>query len=545
MVMNRKLLFIWIILLYSHATPGQVNRYLVFFTDKENSDFSISEPEKFLSQRAIDRRNRFQIPVTLEDLPVNSLYVNELSNLGIDVFHKSRWFNAVLVQMDSETVPLVESLPAVKRVDFVAPGERLIKMESFQDDSAINEESDRKKLITNALQNNMIGVDRMHQDGFTGKDILIGIFDAGFSGVNQSIYFEHLFEQERILASRDFIRNSGNVFQYDDHGTGVLSTISGYEAFEYEGIAYDAEIILCVTEDVPTEYIIEEYNWLFAAEYADSLGVDIINTSLGYNIFDDISMNYRYENLDGNTAVITQATDIAASKGILCVVSVGNEGNNTWQKLVAPADADSALAVGAVNSNLVYIPFSSTGPTADGRIKPDVVALGQGTKIVQYDGELSTGSGTSFASPLIAGLAAGLWEAYPELNNMELIDLIRRGSSQYFQPDTLLGYGIPDYGRIQSFITALDERSLSSEFKIYPNPVDNKKLFVEIKGESRSDKISIDILDLNGKMVFELYTGSLNASDKLELDLTGVRKGVYILNITNGEFTGNAKIIIP
>jgi serine protease AprX len=288
---------------------------------------------------------------------------------------------------------------------------------------------------------------------------MIGIFDAGFAGVNQSIYFDHLFENDKIIAVQDFVRNSGDVYQYDDHGTGVLSSISGYEESVYEGVAYDADIILCVTEDVPTEYIIEEYNWIFAAEFADSAGVDIINTSLGYNTFDDISMNYKYDDLDGDIARITRATDIAASKGILCVVSVGNEGSNNWEKLVAPADADSALAVGAVSSDFQYLNFSSSGPTSDERIKPDVAALGQGTKIIQYNGEISTGSGTSFASPMIAGLAAGLWQAYPELDNMEIIGLIRKGGSQFMQPDTLIGYGVPDYERIRSSITALDEKS--------------------------------------------------------------------------------------
>jgi subtilisin family serine protease len=466
-------------------------------------------------------------------------------DLEVDVYFKSRWLNAVLVQMNPEVLSSVEALPRVERVELVAPGERLTREESLLSDSISSGEPVRKNQLANALQNNMIGVDRMHQDGYTGNNILIGIFDAGFTGVNRSIYFNHLFENDRILASRDFIRNSGNVFQYDDHGTGVLSTIAGYEAFEYEGIAYNAEIILCVTEDVPSEYIIEEYNWLFAAEFADSLGVDIINTSLGYNTFDDISMNYEYDDLDGNTAVITRATDIAASKGILCVVSVGNEGNNSWKKLVAPADADSALAVGAVNSNLTYIPFSSTGPTVDDRIKPDVVALGMGTQIVRFDGEISFGSGTSFASPLIAGLAAGLWEAFPELNNIELIDLIRRGSSQYHSPDTLLGYGIPDYGRIVSFITALDEESLTSEFKVYPNPVDNNKLFVEGIGEAPVDNLKIHIHDLNGKRVFELVVPFLDPTYKLELDLTGIGKGVYILNISHANYAGKTKIIIP
>jgi len=541
---NKNRILILMMFFITSVSLAQVNRYMIFFTNKENSEYSINQPEQYLSPRAIERRIKFKIPITEQDLPVNDAYVDEIKNLGIDVFFISRWFNAMLVEMEVSLIESVENQTFVKKVSYVAPGNRLLK-EPYPQNTTSIEKSTKKSNITNALQNNMIGVDMMHQEGFTGKDILIGIFDAGFTGVDQSIYFNHLFNENKILAVKDFIRNSGNVYQYDDHGTGVLSTISGFEESVYEGIAYDADVILCVTEDVPTEYLIEEYNWLFAAEYADSLGVDIINTSLGYNTFDDPDMNYTYENLDGNTAIITQATDIAASKGILCVVSVGNEGNNSWKKLVAPADADTVLAVGAVNADLEYINFSSTGPTADYRIKPEVAALGQGTKIVQYDGEISTGNGTSFASPLVAGLAAGLWEAYPQLSNLELIDLIKRGSSQYFQPDTLLGYGIPDYRRIQSVITAINEDLLPSEFKLYPNPVDNHKLVVEFTGVQINSSVIIDINNINGKNVFHLSISKYDKQNNLELDLHGLRKGIYILNLVHGRYSGSAKILIP
>ncbi|MBR9999313.1 MAG: S8 family peptidase [Cyclobacteriaceae bacterium] len=543
--MNRKYLSICMLMLISQGTWSQVNRYMVFYADKENSPYSVSQPAEFLSQRAIERRERFSIPVTVQDLPVNESYVGGVSDQGIDVFYQSRWLNAVLVQMDVSLLPAVEALTYVRKVEFVAPGERLLKMSSQKTGRNSGDTAARKNNLINEIQNNMLGVDLMHQDGFTGKNVMIGVFDAGFAGVNQSVYFNHLYDDNKLIAVRDFIRNSGDVYQYDDHGTGVLSTISGYEESVYEGIAFDADILLCVTEDVPSEYIIEEYNWLFAAEFADSTGVDIINTSLGYNTFDDISMNYDYDDLNGDRAIITQATDMAASRGILCVVSVGNEGNNSWKKLVAPADADSALSVGAVTTDLQYLGFSSTGPTADDRIKPDVAALGQGTKIIQYNGEISTGSGTSFASPLIAGLAAGLWEAYPELNNMEMIDLIRNGGSQFLQPDTLIGYGIPDYGRIRSFITALDEKSLSPEFRIYPNPVDNKKLIVEFFGDFLKESILIDIIDIKGSKVYELNTRFASQNRKIELDLSSIRKGVYVMDLLYGTYFLNTKLIIP
>ncbi len=546
MAKNRNICFLLLMLIILPVIgEAQVNRYMVFFTDKEGTAFDLNKPDEFLSPRAIARRIKYNIPVTTSDLPVNVNYINAVQSEGVAVFFQTKWLNGVLVQVDQNLIPGIEQLSFVKEVRFVAPGARLAPS-TEPPDLTSKVEGIKQTSISNALQNKMLGVDRMHEDGYTGKDIMIGVFDAGFTGVDISQYFLHLFEQNKIIAARDFVRNSSSVFQYDDHGTGVLSTISGFSESAYEGIAYDADVVLCVTEDTSPEHVIEEYNWLFAAEYADSLGVDIINTSLGYNTFDEPSMNYTYESMDGNTAIITRATDMAASRGILCIVSVGNEGNNNWKKLVAPADADSVISVGAVDANLNHVSFSSTGPTADGRIKPEVVALGQSTKIVQYDGSLSSGSGTSFASPLIAGLAAGLWEAYPELNNMELLNVIIKGSSQYSEPDTLLGYGLPDYRNIQSMITSVHDRQLPEDFmKIYPNPVDNKKLFIELTEATVTGRIRILIHDINGKSLLTIENISPDPDHKLELDLSGLRPGLYLLNVSSGGSSGSVKILIP
>lgn len=545
MVKNKIILPLLLLLISVHALPAQVNRYMIFFTDKHGSEYSIDRPEEFLSARAINRRERFNVSITAQDLPINVNYVNTVELMDIDVFFKTRWFNGILVQMDQSKVEEVKSLSFVRTVELVAPGAKLNVTPQVENifQPGLNA---RTSMVTNAQQNNMLGVDQMHKDGYTGEGILVGVFDAGFNGMNKSIYFSHVFENNKIVAVRDFVENSGDVFQYDDHGTGVVSTISAYEDTVYNGIAYNVDLVLCVTEDTQPEHKIEEYNWLFAAEFADSLGVDIINTSLGYNTFDDPGMNYEYGDMDGNTAIITIAADIAASKGILCIVSVGNEGNNAnWEKLVAPADADSVMAVGAVNANFDYVSFSSPGPTADGRIKPDVSALGISTKIVQYDGELTNGNGTSYASPLIAGLAAGLWEAYPELTNVELIELIRKGSTQYLEPDTLIGYGIPDYNKIMSVITAFEEEIDQDIYKVYPNPVDNKKLFIEFNDQSLKERIEIKIHNINGLEVFKLSLTGSEMNKKLELDLNGLDTGVYLLELRSRDLADSVKILIP
>ena len=539
--------FMCLILL--NQVSAQVNRYMVFFESKFESVYTLDNPEAYLSDRAIERRIKYNIPITLQDLPVNALYINGVNSIdSVNVFYQTKWLNGVLVEANESKVADIEQLEYVREVIFVAPGQRL-NLESLNESSTteyVNQTEEIKEL-TNAAQNDMIGAGEMHDAGFSGQGKMIAVFDAGFIGTNFSPYFTRMYENNQVIAVWDFVENSDNIYRYDDHGTSVLSTITAYLDEVFVGVAPDAEVILCVTEDVPTEYIIEEYNWLFAAEYADSIGVDIINTSLGYNTFDDPSMDYTYQDMDGNTAVITQANDIASSKGILCVVSVGNEGDDElWRKMVAPADADSVIAVGAVNEDEEYQTFSSSGPTSDDRIKPEVSALGTGTSIVGWNGSLTYGSGTSYAAPLVAGLAAGVWQAYPDLNNMEIIELIKKGSTQYNNPDTLIGYGIPDFKAIQSEITSLDDDLTEKGYKIYPNPVKDHRLFVELAGTgSTSHDIDIQIFDVNGSMVFSHRAEKIKNGGRFELDLKNLTSGIYVLHLYSGKDSGKVKILIP
>jgi subtilisin family serine protease len=521
---------------------------MVFFTEKNEGDYSIDHPEEFLSQRSIERREKFNIPIGIQDLPVNESFVSGIENIeGVTIYYQTKWLNGVLVEAEESSIAEINNQVFVSDIKYIAPGQKLNKIsaQSLSQTTDIHE-SARTSEIENAVQNNMLGIDEMHAAGYTGEGKMIAVFDAGFIGTNFSPYFTHLYYNDMVTAAWDFVENSSDIYRYDDHGTSVLSTISAYNENVFVGVAPNAEVVLCVTEDVLTEYVIEEYNWLIAAEYADSIGVDIINTSLGYNIFDDPSMDYSYEDMDGNSAIITRATDIAASKGILCVVSVGNEGNKSWKKMVAPADADSVLAVGAVNENEEYVPFSSTGPTADTRIKPDVSALGLGTQIVGWDGLITSGTGTSYAAPLIAGLAAGVWQAYPDLTNMEVIELIRKGSTQYNNPDTLMGYGIPDFQAIQSEITSLDDDLSNKGYKIYPNPVKNYRLFVEIAEPVVTKRdIEIEIFDLNGASVFYYKAKRIKVGERFELNLQQLSTGLYVLHLHAGIDSGKAKILIP
>ncbi|MGK7397556.1 MAG: S8 family serine peptidase [Candidatus Cyclobacteriaceae bacterium M3_2C_046] len=534
----------WILLLIflvSFDLKAQVNRYMVFFSDKKDVPYSITQPEKFLSQRAIIRRIRQNIPVTTKDLPINQSYLKQLENMGPQVFYKSKWLNGVLVQAEASLVPAIEAQPFVSKVEFVAPGRKNNARISIQ---SITSVAGRKsEELPTDFQNDMLGIDDMHQMDYKGQDMLIAVFDGGFENVNTISYFDHLFSENKLLATYDFINNDSSVFEYDDHGTNVLSCIGAYKPGEYEGTAYRASYVLCVTEDVGEEFRIEEYNWLFAAEMADSLGVDIINSSLGYNLFDDPSMNYNIEEMDGETAVISRAASLAASTGMLVVVSAGNEGNDpNWKYIVPPADADSIIAVGAISNSLARASFSSIGPTIDERVKPDLVALGLGTTIISGSGRVTNSNGTSFAAPLITGLAAGVWQAHPDLTNWELIQLLKNSASQNEMPDNLLGYGIPDFNQAQVLITALNEIE-ANDFRIYPNPFKDNNFFIQPSLKYAYSFPQIQIYSLSGSLIDQLAIEKSGEPNLYQVNLPDMPNGIYILAIQAEENIHKYKIV--
>ena len=323
-----------ILLLIASTSWAQVNRYMVFFTDKTGSPYSTTQPDKFLSQRAIDRRMRQGISVVEADIPVSPGYVQGLRGTGASVFFTSRWMNGALIQCDASLISSIDVLPYVNSVELVAPNARL--QGNGRKGNTLDVNSPASTAQTEA-QLQMIGLDDMQDAGYKGESFHIAIFDGGFQGVDTADPFQHLFDDGRVdlAASKDFVRNSASVFQFDDHGTQVFSVIAAYQEGNFTGGAYEARYQLYVTEDVSTEYRVEEYNWLFAAERADSAGVDIINSSLGYYDFDNTSMNYPKSAMDGKTTIVTKAAQLAADRGIVVVCSAGNEGAKAWQIIAA------------------------------------------------------------------------------------------------------------------------------------------------------------------------------------------------------------------
>jgi serine protease AprX len=525
MVWSRFAIFFFFIILCSSAY-GQKNRYMVFFKDKSGTPFSLSAPLQFLSQKAIERRIKHNISIDESDLPVNPSYIDGVKNAGAEVYFTTRWMNGLLIQCEENFLPTLQGLSFVKSVELVAPNASLVPNGRVR---STHKNKSNKSAVTDA-QLQMLGIDKMHNDGFWGDGVTIAILDAGFAGVKTADAFNHLITENRIemAASRDFVYNSNDVFQYDDHGTEVFSVIAAQLPGSFTGGVPEATFQLYVTEEVPTEYRVEEYNWLFAAERADSAGADIIQSSLGYNDFDGTAFDYQQSQMDGNTAVVSRAAQMAADRGLVIVVSAGNEGSVSWQIITAPADAEGVLAVGSVNVEEVRSPSSSIGPSADNRIKPDVAAMGVNTSVINVNGNIDKSSGTSLAAPLITSLMAGIVQKYPDLTNTELMDAVRNSASQAFNPDKYLGYGIPRYERIVEY---LDKTIDADFFAVYPNPTFVDSITIRPLFPEEVVSCSIEIITLDGKIIYNLDTGFSKENRAFMKSLTSYSDGLYFVRI--------------
>ncbi len=501
----------------------QSNRYVVFFKDKNNTPYSLSDPGAFLSNKSLYRRAHSKISVTTDDLPVNPSYVSQVKASGAKTFFTSRWMNAVLVEATPTIISTIVSLPIVSNATLVAPGARLIGGRTKQ----LKIKNGADSPSATQTQIDMLGLDSMHSEGFYGEGILVSIFDAGFPGVNKTTAFQPVFAENRLRLTKDFVSNSDNVYQYDPHGAEVFSVIAGQLDGVFEGGAYKSNYMLFVTEDTSSEYRVEEYNWLFAAEKADSAGTDVIQSSLGYNLFDDASMNYTSANLDGKTAIISKAAAFARDRGIIVVESAGNEGSSSWKFITPPADVDGILAVGSVNSSGIKSTFSSFGPTADGRIKPDVVALGQSTSVILPNGSLGTDSGTSLAAPLVTSLVIGLLQAYPQLTPAEIVQAVKLSADKGNQPNNSLGYGLPNYIAVKHY---LESNQSGDDVFIYPNP-SASTLNLAFKNIPEGT-VDLSFYDSQGKVMATPGINSLDwLSNPVTISLSNLAAGTYLLKV--------------
>ncbi len=550
--MNRLLICAVTLWLLPFLVEAQ-DRYAVFYKYKPQDGLNLDQPQDFLTDRALLRRAKEGVAVDSTDLPVTQRYVDEVYQLSHYILYQSKWLNASLIVTDMEGAKSISELPFVEKVELVGKGyipnpNARIGRRLFVSTTAKvcppggkAERTLAAQELPSDFQNSLLGIDFMHEEGFKGKGIRIAVFDAGFPGTDNTSPLSHLLSNNQLVAQKDFVRPwNQNVFTDNQHGTNVLSLIAAVETESFIAGAPEAEYFLAMTEEVATEYRIEEYNWLRAAEYADSIGVDIINSSLGYYDFDDPEMNYSSGQLDGKTAVITQAANIASSKGILVVNSVGNYGPNE-PSIVAPADSPNVLAIGSVNQSLEVSNFSSRGPTGDGRIKPDLAAFGNGVALLRSNGNVGFANGTSFSAPQITALAAGLWQAKPEWTRAELIENLLRSASQYENPDNLLGYGIPNFREaLYGEILSVEENGEVIPWKVFPNPMEGNKLTIYF-GSSLSAEFSL--IDLNGKTLQNQSLSRNTAKDPYELQLEGIRPGMYIIQMQDGKLIKQQKLI--
>jgi serine protease AprX len=532
--MKKLLLFI---LLFSISFAFSQEAAWVYFTDKPNQATFLANPLTMLTQRSLDRRSKQGIALDTKDVPVSLSYINSLDNTaGITVMAKSKWLNAVYI-LGSQTAiqALKTTYSFISSIDFATNN-----LTSFRSDKAktkkpskFEKENTNFNYGTSATQITMLHGDYLHQQNFTGTGMIIAVLDAGFPGVNTFSAFSRLRTNNQILGGYDFVGRSTNFYTGSWHGAAVLSTMGGFVDGSLVGTAPDAKYYLFITEDNNNETPLEESLWVEAAERADSLGVDVINTSLGYTTFDPSYDDYSYTDMDGNTTFISRGAEIAFSRGMILVNAAGNEGGSPWHYISAPADAPSVLSIGAVDASQNTASFTSFGPTSDGRTKPDVSAMGVSSVLINSVGNVSVASGTSFASPITAGLVACLWQAHPNATNAQITQAIKNTGSLLSSPSTQLGFGIPNFQT--AFTTlAISDENLIQNVAIYPNPV-KSELFINTPS---AGSFNIKIYDILGNLVFQK-----NDITKRSINLKSLRKGVYVLVVQSQKQQKTFKLI--
>ncbi|WP_347175382.1 S8 family serine peptidase [Polaribacter uvawellassae] len=516
----------------------------IYLKDKPSSVTFLATPLTMLSQRSLDRRTRQNISLDIKDVPVEISYYNQIkSTSGITVLAKSKWLNAIHVQGTQAMInSLKNTFTFVESIEFAdnslnTNGKRLAKSNTITKRNKFSETRTDFNYGNTQNQIEMLKADFLHKQNFTGNGMHIAVIDAGFPNVNTLQAFARIRNNNQILGGYDFVDRSTNFYSGHNHGTNVLSTIAGYIDGQFVGSAPDASYYLFRTEDAANEVPLEESLWVEAAERADSLGVDVINTSLGYSTFDESRYNYSYSDLNGNTAFITRGAEIGVSRGMIIVNSAGNEGNNTWKYISAPADANSVFTVGAVNASRIIAGFSSFGPTSDNRVKPDVLAQGQSVYVLdQNTGTPRTSNGTSFSSPIMAGVVACFWQAFPNLTNTQIMTRIKETGDRFNNPHEQYGYGIPNFENAYNTVLSVDDQDFLNATTVFPNPVTNR-LTIQTSIQSL-ENVKIQIFNVIGKKVFE----KVGLKTKM-VDVSEFNSGIYILKITNENQQKTIKLI--
>ena len=455
----KKKLLILILLFSSFQSNAQFSRYIIKFKNKGTSPYSISTPSNYLSTRALARRTNYGISIDSSDLPITPRYIDSVRLAGaVTILNPSKWLNQVSIQTtDNAALAKINSFSFVQSVtgiaarttntEIVTAKKNKFSSEEITDSTTTSKTNSTQNYFSYGNTYNEIHLHNgefLHNIGMRGQNMMVAVLDAGFFNYTSLKAFDSINANNQVLQTWDFVARNSSVVEDDSHGMSCLSTIAGNIPGTFVGNAPKANFVLYRTEDAPTEYPIEEHNWACGAERADSIGADIISSSLGYTTFDNASLNYTYSNMNGNTSISAKAAKFISRKGLLAFIAMGNDGTNSWKYLSTAADTDSVISVGAVNSLGTVGSFSSYGPSFDGRIKPEMSAVGVSAYVQNSNNTIGAGNGTSYATPKMAGLGTCLWQAFPESNNMAVRDALIKSSSIYSAPNNRIGYGIPN-----------------------------------------------------------------------------------------------------
>ena len=525
-------------LIVAACFSGNINAAGYFFyiqlTDKNNSPYSLSNPSSYLSERAIERRAFFNVPVDSTDLPVNPQYLSQLTGTGVKIHCTTKWLNGVTVMMkDTSAAAQLRLLPFVKYVQYtgitqvydnIAPIPSKVK--AAETDYGVA-----------AVQLDQMNGRILHQNGYKGENMHIAVLDAGFRNVNTNPAFNILRNEGRVSGTKDFVNPYSNIYLEDAHGAYVLSTMAAELEGTYVGTAPEASYLLIRTESAEGEYLCEPDFWVSGIEYADSAGVDLATTSLGYTTFDDSAMNYTYAEMNGKTARASIAATMAFKKGIMLLNAAGNDGNKTWKYIGVPGDAEGVITVGSVRKDSVYSTFSSIGPSADGRIKPELAALGTSTYVISTSGSTANASGTSFATPVLAGITACYLQASkslkPHLTLPEIQNNLFKTGHLYNNPTAETGYGIPDFQKafyeLTSNTVSQTQADQLSQKKAIKLLIDNSKrnILIKLNTQNHTEIGIVRVFSLTGQIVSEKsYSGSY-----IQINTEKLEKGIYLIQI--------------
>ena len=532
----KHLTLIWFLFGLSFSLFGQnpsPNCYRIYLSDKNNSPYSIDNPSEFLSQRAIDKRTRFNIPVTEQDLPVNPQYKQQILALNpqMQLLAVSKWLNTVSVYCpDSAIVQQLMNLPFVTSVLATGSTELQDNPTASVPENPVpmtqNVSSLTKDNINYGNAYRQIAIHnghRLHAEGFLGEGMLIAVIDGGFRGIETNPFYQKLIDEGRLVGRYSLRPNfvDENLLNESRHGARVTAVMAAAENGQFVGTAPKASYALIFSECNNTEQPFEEDLLVNAFEIADSLGADVINASISYSAFPDFPQgNHSYADMTGLYCFPSRCANFLGEKGIITCVSAGNNGLDAEYHIASPADAFNILSVGACNVDSLIAGFSSHGYAFDGRVKPDITSVGISTLTYYYDNVLIPVDGTSFSSPVAAGLSACLWQAMPEYSSTEIMQIIRESGHLYDNPNPEFGYGIPDfYKAFTTHVGINDYKPL--QLSVYPNPVTDQLNIVNPDGNIQT----VSIYNATGQQVLQ---PAVPHSPILEINVTNLPNGFYI-----------------